>query len=117
MEQINKKSKVVCSAIIPSVRVPINTSVMDWSKEFDAVALNIQKDNPYYMAFQEVSILNDSKSYSIYVTDNICPTKDERLSFVQRMMKNSNFAKGDRIKFILYVKGTNIPFGVVVEDY
>lgn len=118
MEQ-TKKNHIELSCVIPSVRVPIepNSSVFDWNGKFDAVALNVQKDSPNYMVFQEISMLAESKSYSIYVTDNICPTKDERRTFVQRMLNNSNFAKGDKIKFILYVNGTNIPFGVVVEDF
>ena len=118
MEQTNNNN-VEASYIIPSVRVPIepNSGVFDWEGKFDAIALNVQKDSGNYMVFRSISVLDANKRYSIYVTDNICPTKDERRNFVQRMMNDSNFAKGDRIKFVLYAKGTRIPFGVVVEDF
>ena len=118
MEQSNKSINET-SCIIPSVRVSIepNSSVFDWKGKFDAVALDVQKDSGNYMIFRDISVLDANKRYSIYVTDNICPTKDERRKFVQRMMNDSNFAKGDRIKYVLYAKGTNIPFGVVVEDF
>ena len=118
MEQTNN-SNVEASVVIPSVRIPIEpiSNVIDWFGVFDAVALNVQKYSKHYMVFENISALGANKRYSIYVTNNVCPTKDERRKFVQRMMNDSNFAKGDRIKFILYVKGTKIPFGVVVEDY
>lgn len=118
MENMNKGNNKA-SVVIPSVRISIepNSNVIDWLGVFDAVALNVWKESQYYMTFQEISTLNSEKHYSIYVTENVCPTKEERVTFVQTTLNNSNFANADKVRFILYVKGSKYPFGVVVEDF
>lgn len=114
MEQNNSYNDV----IISSVRIPLKEEgAIDWVEKFDAIALNMQKDSNYYMTFEKFTCLDKNKNYSLYVADNVCPTLEQRLSFVQRMLNRSNFANANKVKYVLYVKGSNNPFGVVVEDF
>ena len=115
------------SIIIPSRRLPIDnfernidgmrSNLIHWDL-YGAKALDVDKNSQTYMSFMESSyITTSSHGYTICVADIDIPTITESYGFVQRMMKNSNFANADKIKFVLYRNNTNTPFAVVVEDF
>lgn len=121
MEQTNN----VNSVLISSQRIEIENNgmevghgnrVFNWNT-YEAIALNLQKDDANYMAMEEMSFLKSYKKHSIYVADKYLPTVEESMLFVQKMLKDSNFAKADKILFVLYHKSLHYPFGVVVEDF
>lgn len=116
------------NVIIPSKRIPIErgegdsrsgyTKLMYWS-DFGAKALVLDKSSDAFMTFVDSSVLvSKSHGYTICILDKDFPTINENCSFVQTMVKNSNFANADKVKFILYKDGKiTTPFGVVVEDF
>lgn len=85
---------------------------------YGAKALDLIKENDTFMRFVDASILPKSPNgYSVYTIDKDFPNVEENLNFVQRMMRDSNFAKADKIKFVLYRNNADTPFAVVVEDF
>lgn len=126
MENSNNNS--TSSVIIPSRRIPIEgwdvglmgekSRIIAWS-EYGAVALDLNKENESYMSLVNASYLfiNSSKGYTICMVDKDFPTQMESQEFVQKMMRDSNFANADKIKFVLYRKDCVYPFAVVVEDF
>lgn len=114
------------SIIIQSRRLPIDnfernidgmlSKLIHWDL-YGAKALDVDKNSPTYMSVVESSYIVTSHGYTICVADIDVPTITESYDFVQRMMRNSNFANADKIKFVLYRKDINVPFAVVVEDF
>ena len=91
--------------------------IIPW-EAYEAKALDLIKDNDTFMRFVDASILPKSTNgYSIYMVDKDFPNIEENLDFVQQMMRDSNFAKADKIKFVLYRINANTPFAVVVENF
>ena len=91
--------------------------IIPW-EAYEAKALDLIKDNDTFMRFVDASILPKSTNgYSIYMVDKDFPNIEENLDFVQQMMRDSNFAKTDKIKFVLYRINANTPFAVVVENF
>ena len=91
--------------------------IIPW-ETYEAKALDLIKDNDTFMRFVDASILPKSTNgYSIYIVDKDFPNIEENLDFVQQMMRDSNFAKADKIKFVLYRINANTPFAVVVENF
>ena len=91
--------------------------IIPW-EAYEAKALDLIKNNDTFMRFVDASILPKSTNgYSIYMVDKDFPNIEENLDFVQQMMRDSNFAKADKIKFVLYRINANTPFAVVVENF
>ena len=109
------------SVIIPSKRIALDNieNGVVWEVRFNAKALVLDKENPFYMYLVAFSNLKPSRNgYSVYMVDKETPTLEENRIFIQRMLKDSNFAKSDKIKYILYKdEETSNPFAVVVENF
>ena len=91
--------------------------IIPWGA-YEAKALDLIKNNDTFMRFVDASILPKSTNgYSIYMVDKDFPNIEENLDFVQQMMRDSNFTKADKIKFVLYRINANTPFAVVVENF
>ena len=109
------------NVIIPSKRINLDNieNGIAWNVKFGAEALVFDKDYPFYMYLTGYSNLKPSRNgYSIYMVDKDAPTLEENRLFIQRMMKDSNFAKADKIKYVLYKNGEiSNPFAVVVENF
>lgn len=111
------------NVIIPSVRTEIKTDKEDseytivyWFKSL-VKALVLEEDSDSYMKFVYTSKYPKDKTYSIYQVDKYVASLNEEKRFVQRMLKNSNFANANKVKAILYRKEEDHPYAVVVEDF
>lgn len=116
---MEKKNNV----IIPSVRTEIKTDKEDpkytivyWFKD-RVKALVLDKDSDNYMEFVYTAKYPKDKTYSIYQIDKYVTPINEEKAFVKTMIKDSNFAKGNKVKAILYRKEEDHPYAVVVEDF
>lgn len=124
----NNISNSVSNVIIPSRRIPIEgcdvglmgdkSRIIAWSA-YGAVALDLDKKSETYMKLVDSSfvLINETKGYTICIADKDFPTQTESQEFVQKMMRDSNFANADKIKFVLYRKNCPYPFAVVVENF
>lgn len=114
MEQVNIPSQKI---EMDSLELPCRKgiTIVSWGL-YEANALNLQKSSADYMKLEDISYLDANKKYSIYVTDCYMPTVDNNIAFVQRMLKESSFAKADKIMFVLYKRNLRYPFAVIVEE-
>lgn len=111
------------NVIISSVRTEIKTDKEDskytiiyWFKD-RVKALVLDEDSDNYMEFVYTAKYPKDKTYSIYQVDKYRVTINEEKAFVKSMINDSNFAKANKIKAILYRKEEDHPYAVVVEDF
>lgn len=86
-----------------------------WADHF-AKALCIDKESVNYMCFKTHTEFENPLSNYRILTNPYKTIRDDK-EFVQRMLKNSNFAKAGKIKYVLFDVDFNHPFAVVVENF
>jgi hypothetical protein len=116
--RVTIKMKENNSIHIPSRRIELNTEngYVDWA-DYGAMALNVRKGKIELLCKDFISYFDKDKKYSVYVADNDFPTRNESVEMVQAMLNDSNFAKANKILFVLYHLRGTYPFAVVVENF